>query len=123
MTTFAKYDAMKVGELRALCKSRGIDSDRMLIQNSRLNMFIEKKEDLISALKGADSQINMDTSSTESQVLQSEAQNIRSFAPEELRELATIADEMRHLRKQWISQSTAAPSTYRTAQKSTSLNS
>lgn len=26
------------------------------------------------------------------------------LSPEELRELATIADEMRHLRRQWISQ-------------------
>jgi len=31
MTTLVKYDAMKVGELRALCKLRGIDSDRMLM--------------------------------------------------------------------------------------------
>jgi hypothetical protein len=90
-------------------------------------IILEKKDDLIAALRTADSDIKMDTTSTEPTVFASEAQNARNLTPDELRELATIADEMRHLRKQWIAQSmkpipTAQSSTYRTAQKP-SLNS
>ena len=105
MTTVVKYDAMKVGELRALCKARGIDSDRMFRYYSHFLIALEKKDDLIAALRAADSRIlGTDSTNTQESEVSLSEQTQRTLTSEEMREIATIADEMRHLRKQWLSQ-------------------
>lgn len=79
------YDMMKVAQLRLLCKQRALSADG-------------KKEELVFRLQ------QFDTSGLTS----GEARTVTITQPElvltsdELRELATIADEMRHIRRQWV---------------------
>ncbi len=65
---------------------------------------LEKKEDLIAALKAADESQNVEMLDVSVNNTEDNTQATPVLSPEDLRELATIADEMRHLRKQWILQ-------------------
>jgi len=72
---------------------------------------LEKKEDLIAALKAADSTLSQDQPNNQPIVTEQQTLINRGHSPEELREIATIADEIRHLRKQWLSQAMKSGST------------
>ena len=72
------YNSFKVGQLRLLCKQR--------------NLSVEgKKEDLIQRLINEESEDSPPPTPIP----------LESISPDIAKELATIADEMRHLRKIW----------------------
>ena len=92
MSSQTNYEAMKVGQLRALCKLRGLSSD-------------ERKEDLIASLIKLDSNLLVQTPSPDEPMIQAAINHTENqLTAEELREIATITDEMKHLRKQWLLQ-------------------
>ena len=65
---------------------------------------------MIAALRSADAQfVENDGSKPEDSSMVD--RNTRSLTPEEMKEIATIVDEMRHLRKQWLSQTTKPTTT------------
>ncbi len=90
MSSTVNYEAMKVGQLRALCKLRGLNSD-------------ERKEELIASLIRSDNAPVSD-SIPGLAAGQIEGNQDETLTEEEIREVAAIVDEMRHLRKQWLSQ-------------------
>lgn len=66
-------------------------------------MFVERKEDLIASLIQNDASMVVDEVS-EAKVEFPAPPLDSQLSREDLRFLATITDEVRHLRKQWLSQ-------------------
>ncbi len=76
---------MKVAQLRLICKQRALSADG-------------KKEELIARLQ----QFDESAVDTGMDVGVPATEPVDFLTPDELRELATIADEMRHIRRQWV---------------------
>ena len=98
------YESLKVGQLRLLCKQRSLSGEG-------------KKEDLIFRLVESDNAMKLDSLETHQTVQQqtmfaasmpadnatTSAPNTEpALSPEEMKEIATIADEIRHIRRQWV---------------------
>ena len=81
----SQYEIIKVGQLRLICKQRGLSAEG-------------KKEELIMRLVQND-KLSASVGHT-TPITQQESQEFLSA--DEMRELATIADEMRHIRRQWV---------------------
>jgi hypothetical protein len=83
-----EYESLKVGQLKQICKQRGLHAEG-------------KKEELIARLLEADNAMLI---STEAAVLPQERPIclLEPLSPEEMKEIATIADEIRHIRRQWV---------------------
>lgn len=90
MSSAVNYEAMKVGQLRALCKLRGLNAD-------------DRKEELIASLIRSDNSPTSDENMGTASVTQEQDQD-ENLTEEEMREVTTIIDEMRHMRKQWVAQ-------------------
>lgn len=90
MSTAVNYEAMKVGQLRALCKLRGLNAD-------------DRKEELIASLIRSDNIPMADSNQGPSSAPELPPQE-EQMSEEEMRELSHILEEMRHMRKQWMSQ-------------------
>ena len=87
----ADYESMKVAQLRALCQSRGIECDG-------------RKDELIALLQSRDDEAAV-AASQDSNLIQSGSLLMEpTWSSDDLRALATVADEMKHLRRQWLSQ-------------------
>lgn len=97
----SSYESMKVGQLRALCKSRGLNSDGMTFTSSTHISLLERKEDLIAALFKSDAHSEPTLAGVESM---KDASDEQILSAEDLKEIATLTDEMRHLRRQWLLQ-------------------
>lgn len=71
----------------------------------RIVSCIGRKEDLISSLVRYDDEMTTTQTTTKDSNYRSESLAAeRVLSSEELKELATIADEMKHLRRQWLLQ-------------------
>ncbi|EER07647.1 hypothetical protein Pmar_PMAR024051 [Perkinsus marinus ATCC 50983] len=82
-----QFGAMRVGQLRTLCKQKGIASDG-------------GKRDLVQRLCELADQSGAPTDTSDCQSVPGDVILEPSLSHEELHELATIADEIRHIRKQ-----------------------
>ena len=89
-----QYDSLKVGQLRLLCKQRNLSSDG-------------KKEELISRLVESDGTlITLSSDDYVPVTVTSNSMDISTSEPvlsaEDMKEIATVADEIRHIRRQWV---------------------
>jgi hypothetical protein len=75
------YDSVKVGQLRLLCKQRGLNPDG-------------KKEELVSRLMDSDATVSAPSPVPTAAVM--------DLSAEDMKEIATVADEIRHIRRQWV---------------------
>jgi SAP domain len=78
---YNSYATLKVGQLRQLCRQRGLVSDGT-------------KEEILARLQTQDSQTHEDSTRPSSP--------IDFLTSEEMKEIATIADEIRHIRRQQV---------------------
>jgi hypothetical protein len=97
---------MKVAQLRSLCKTRGLESEGLSCPNNISRLYLGRKEDLIAELIRNDEMIALASSQDSNPRSQPGGMNSieASLTPDELKELATIVDEMKHLRRQWLLQ-------------------
>ena len=88
-----EYESLKVGQLKAICKQRGLNAEG-------------KKEELISRLLEADNAMMISTESDPHHNLpipqERPAFLLEPLSAEDMKEIATIADEIRHIRRQWV---------------------
>ncbi|KAF4656537.1 hypothetical protein FOL46_007781 [Perkinsus olseni] len=82
-----QFGAMRVGQLRTLCRQKGIASDG-------------GKRDLVQRLCELADQAGAPTDTSDCQSVPGDVILEPGLSHEELHELATIADEIRHIRKQ-----------------------
>jgi hypothetical protein len=96
MSTDTNYEAMKVGQLRALCKLRGINSD-------------DKKDELIAALIRSDAATVSGPMETADVAVEDHGDlngEDDDMTADEVRELEAIMTEMRKMRKEALEDAT-----------------
>ncbi|KAF4658388.1 hypothetical protein FOZ61_005671 [Perkinsus olseni] len=99
-----QFGAMRVGQLRTLCRQKGIASDG-------------GKRDLVQRLCELADQAGAPTDTSDCQSVPGDVILEPGLSHEELHELATIADEIRHIRKQTFSMPTIQQCQNRTTHK------
>lgn len=97
----SSYESMKVGHIRALCKARGLISDGMSFTFFAHISMLGRKEELIAALLKSDAHSEPTPAGVESM---KDASDEQILSAEDLKEIATLTDDMRHLRRQWLLQ-------------------